>query len=272
MPASAPDHSFAEVTAMSLPTLFISHGSPMEALDAGAAGQAWRSLGQTLSTPAAIVVVSAHFDTPVPLFGTAEHPATIHDFYGFPEALYRLNYPAPGAPALAETLAQGLREQGWEARTGEQGLDHGAWVPLRYLYPDARIPVVPLSMSADRGPDYHFALGQALAPLLPADTLLIGSGSLTHNLGDFRRGGSEAPDYVTAFQAWVQDRLRERDLAALLDYRRQAPHARQAHPTDEHLLPLFVALGAAAVEGEFEIHHDGIAHSVLAMDVYGFSR
>ncbi|KUM44493.1 DODA-type extradiol aromatic ring-opening family dioxygenase [Pseudomonas sp. EpS/L25] len=257
---------------MSLPTLFISHGSPMEALDAGAAGQAWRLLGQTLPTPAAIVVVSAHFDTPVPVFGTAERPATVHDFYGFPEALYRLSYPAPGAPALAETLAQGLREQGWEARTAEQGLDHGAWVPLRYLYPDARIPVVPLSMSADRGPDYHFALGQALAPLLPADTLLIGSGSLTHNLGDFRRGGSDAPDYVTAFQAWIQERLRERDLEALLDYRRRAPHARQAHPTDEHLLPLFVALGAAAAEGEFRIHHDGIAHRVLAMDVYGFSR
>lgn len=257
---------------MSLPTLFVSHGSPMEALDAGAAGEAWRTLGRALSTPAAIVVVSAHFDTRVPLFGSAARPATIHDFYGFPEALYRLDYPAPGAPVLAERLAQGLREQGWEAQTGEQGLDHGAWVPLRYLFPDAQIPVIPLSMSASRGPEYHYALGQALAAVLPADTLLIGSGSLTHNLGDFRRGGGASPAYVGDFQQWIQARLRERDVDALLDYRRQAPQARQAHPTDEHLLPLFVALGAADPAGTFSVHHDGIAHGILAMDLYGFSR
>lgn len=257
---------------MSLPTLFVSHGSPMEALDAGAAGAAWRALGRLLPTPATILVVSAHFDTRIPVFGSAKRPATVHDFYGFPEALYQLDYPAPGAPALAEQLAQGLRDQGWEAETGEQGLDHGAWVPLRYLYPDARIPVVPLSMSAARGPDYHYALGQALARVLPADTLLIGSGSLTHNLGDFRRGGADSPSYVRDFQQWMQTRLREWDLDSLLDYRRQAPQARQAHPTDEHLLPLFVALGAADPEGTFSVHHDGIAHGILAMDLYGFSR
>jgi 4,5-DOPA dioxygenase extradiol len=205
--------------------------------------------------------------------GGATQPQTVHDFFGFPAPLYEIRYPAPGAPALADQVLELLGQAGLQAETDtSQGLDHGAWVPLRLLYPEADIPVVPLSIQPGRDPAHHLAVGRALAPLRDEGVLVIGSGSITHNLGDLRMGygaGREAP-YVRPFIAWVEQRLADGDIEALLDYRRQAPFAQRAHPTDEHLLPLFVALGAAGMQPTAQRIDAGIDHGILAMDIYRF--
>lgn len=259
-----------------LPTLFISHGSPMEALDAGSTGQAWRRIADVMPRPAAIVMLSAHWSSPVTLVGAAARLDTIHDFYGFPAPLYELQYPAHGAPGLAQSLCAHLQAQAWPARLDAQrGLDHGAWVPLRYMYPDADVPVVPVSIDARQGLEFHLRLGQAISGAIDNDVLLVGSGSLTHNLQDFRAGADGIPDYVPDFQHWVYDRLQDGKTAELLNYRCLAASGVRAHPTEEHLMPLFVALGAAAGNGAapaMQREFAEVDHGILAMDVYRFAR
>lgn len=259
----------------SLPSLYISHGSPMTALHPGRSGEQLAALAAQLPRPQAIVVASAHFLARRPVVGSAAMPATVHDFGGFPAELHAMRYPAPGAPALAQRVAQLLDEAGLPALIDPQrGLDHGIWSPLTLLYPDADIPVIPLSIQPELGPAHQYAVGQALASLGAEGVLLIGSGSITHNLHDFRAGFSEdheAP-YVRPFIEWIEQRLAARDIDALLDYRRQAPYAERAHPTDEHLLPLFVALGAAGNEPRSQRIDAGIDFGFLAMDIYHFDR
>ncbi|HKI65219.1 MAG TPA: class III extradiol ring-cleavage dioxygenase [Burkholderiales bacterium] len=255
-----------------LPVVFVSHGSPMHALDAGAAGEAWAALGRELPRPRAIVIVSAHWETDVPALTGAARPQTIHDFYGFPEPLYRIRYPAPGAPALAARAAALLEGAGLAAEVDPaRGLDHGAWSPLLHAYPRADVPVVQLSLQSALGTRHHLALGRALAPLAGEGVLLIGSGHMTHNLRDWVRSGQVAPlAYAQEFQAWVADRVAARELEALADYRARAPHAVRAHPSEEHFLPLFFALGAAAEHGRAERLYDGIEGGALAMDAWLF--
>ena len=261
-----------------LPSLYISHGSPMTALQPGATGARLAELAQALPHPKAIVIASAHWLARAPLVGAAAQPQTVHDFHGFPPALYQLRYPAPGAPALAAHVADLLDEAGLAPRLDPQrGLDHGVWVPLHLLYPAADIPVVPLSIQPEQaglnpGPAHQYAVGRALAPLREEGVLLIGSGSITHNLHDFRAGYSaerEAP-YVRPFTGWIEQKLAAGDTGALLDYRRQAPFAQRAHPTDEHLLPLFFALGAAGDGAQARRIDAGIDLGFLAMDIYRF--
>ncbi|KLI98727.1 class III extradiol ring-cleavage dioxygenase [Luteimonas sp. FCS-9] len=256
-----------------LPALYVSHGSPMTALAPGRVGTRLAELARDLPRPRAIVVASAHWLAARPRVGGAARPETVHDFGGFPEALYALRYPAPGAPALAQEIAMRLTAEGLRADVDPQrGLDHGVWVPLRLLRPEADLPVVPLSIQPALGPAHAFALGRALASLRAQGVLVVGSGSITHNLQDWRGGddGLQAP-YVRPFTDWIEARLRADDLPALLDYRRQAPFAARAHPADEHLLPLFVAMGAAggAQLGAHRIEA-GIDMGFLAMDLYRF--
>ncbi|HTH67529.1 MAG TPA: class III extradiol ring-cleavage dioxygenase [Rhodanobacter sp.] len=261
-----------------LPSLYISHGSPMTALQPGLTGQRLAELAAVLPRPRAIVLASAHWLSRRPQVGAAAMPETIHDFAGFPAPLYRMRYPAPGAPALAGRVA-GLLERAGLAPTihPERGLDHGAWVPLHLLYPAADIPVVPVSIQPgpaelNPGPAHQYALGQALAPLREEGVLVIGSGSITHNLHDLAAGYSDrrqAP-YVKPFIEWIEHKLASGDIDALLDYRRQAPFAGRAHPTDEHLLPLFVALGAAGANAQAQRIDAGIDMGLLAMDIYRF--
>lgn len=257
---------------MAIPALFVSHGAPTQALDPGPAGAALAAAAARLPRPRAIVVASAHWDTALPAVGAARAPETIHDFYGFPPALYRLRYPAPGDAVLAGEVGRLLATAGLAARLdSDRGLDHGAWVPLGILYPDAGIPVVPLALQARQGPEYHFRLGRALAPLLADGVLVVGSGSLTHNLGDLRAAfaeGAAPPPYAEEFAAWIWERLAAGDTASLCHYRHLAPAAARAHPTDEHLLPLFVALGAAGEAYRAERLFAGIDAAVLAMDSY----
>ncbi len=255
-----------------LPSVFISHGSPMHALQPGAAGEAWAALGRTLPRPKAIVIASAHWETNVPMLTGAERPETIHDFYGFPEPLYRLRYPAKGSPETAQRAQALLRDAGLPAGIdGTRGLDHGAWAPLLYAYPQADIPVVQLSLQPGFGPGHHVALGRALRPLADEGILVIGSGHLTHNLRDMDRSGRSAPaPYAREFQHWVFEKIEARALDELAEYRSLAPHGVRAHPTDEHFLPLFVALGAASDRSRPERVFDAIDSGALAMDAYVF--
>jgi 4,5-DOPA dioxygenase extradiol len=254
------------------PTVFLSHGSPMHALEPGAAGPAWAALGQRFAAPRALLIASAHWETDAPALTGAARPETIHDFYGFPEPLYRIAYPAPGAPQVAQRACELLRQAGFEATLDEErGLDHGAWSPLLYAYPQAQVPVVQLSVQTRLGPRHHLAIGRALRPIAAEGVLLVGSGHMTHNLRDRTRGAAVPPlAYAAQFQEWVDARLRARDAEALAEYRTRAPHGARAHPTEEHFLPLFVALGAAAENARAERVHTGIESGSLAMDAYVF--
>ena len=256
-----------------LPSLYISHGSPMMALQPGLTGVRLAELAATLPRPKAIVIASAHWLAHQPQVGGAAQPETIHDFYGFPQALYDIRYPAPGAPALSAQVMALLEAAGLAPTLAPaQGIDHGVWVPLRLLYPAADIPLVPVSLQPELGPAHQYALGRALASLRDEGVLLIGSGSITHNLRDLRGGYSaeqQAP-YVKPFIDWIEQRLAQGDVDALLDYRRQAPFAERAHPTDEHLLPLFFALGAAGANAHAQRIDAGTDMGVLAMDIYRF--
>ncbi len=260
---------------MTLPTLFVPHGAPTFALQPGAAGAALARLAASLPAPRAIVMVSPHWERPSPAVGTAARLETIHDFFGFPQPLYEIRYPATGCPEAALEVLQALRDAGLPASEAPaQGLDHGAWIPLRLMYPDAEVPVIPVSLQSQEGVRGAYRLGEALAPLRERGLLVIGSGNLTHNLGDYRlarMNGGDGLDYVRRFPEWMSDRLQQHDLEALLDYRKQAPDAVRAHPSDEHLQPLFVALGAAGRAADARRVYSGISDSVLAMDAYTFT-
>lgn len=256
------------------PSLFVPHGAPTFALRPGAAGAALAAEARQLPLPRAIVVVSAHWDTAEPTVGFAERLETIHDFWGFPDELYDLRYPATGCREASEEVVAAIEAAGMTAREdGGRGLDHGAWIPLRLMFPDAEVPVIPLSIQSRGGPGQAYRLGRALAPLAAAGFLVVASGNITHNLGDFQaawRDGGQTPAYVREFSDWLADRLAAGDLPALLDYRRQAPGAVRAHPSDEHLLPLYVALGVGGENAGVRRLHAGIDDYVIAMDAYAF--
>lgn len=260
---------------MNLPSLFLPHGAPTFALRPGAAGLAMSRIAASLPRPRAVVIVSPHWETRTPTVGTGERLETIHDFYGFPAELYEIQYPATGCPEAAREVVDALRAAGFAVEEAPgHGLDHGAWVPLRQMYPDADVPVVPVSLQSHLGVGGAYQLGQALAPLRAQGFLIIGSGNITHNLGDYRLASSQQGasfDYLRAFPDWMKQQLQNHDLNALLDYRSRAPDAARAHPSDEHLQPLYVALGAAGPEAEVEQLHNGISDYVLAMDAYAFN-
>lgn len=265
-------------TTLPLPALYVSHGSPMTALDAGDAGPFWRRLGPaieaTFGRPRAILAVSAHSLTREPvLLAGARHEA-VYDFGGFPEALYRLRYDAPGAPALAPRVAALLHTAGLPAHVQDaSGLDHGIWTPLRSLFPAADIPVLPLAWPPMWAPAQLQALGRALAPLAAEGVLVMGSGAITHNLRLWAGGREpvDAPEHAesAAFRAWVAARAAAADWPALQGYRAQAPHAAHMHPTDEHWLPFYVAAGAGGGTPGLRLHAS-VTHGHLGMDVYAF--
>jgi len=255
-----------------LPSVFVSHGSPMHALEPGAAGEAWKALAQRLPRPKAILIASAHWETNLPMLTGAEKPETIHDFTNFPEPLYRLRYPAPGAPALAQRAQALLKDAGFTAGIdGCRGLDHGAWSPLLYMYPKHEITVVQISIQPEFGPRHHVALGHAVKKLADEGVLIIGSGHMTHNLRDWGRGAKAPQTYAREFQDWVKEKLEAKDIESLVDYRSRSLHGVRAHPTDEHFLPLFFALGAASEKAKPERVYDAIDSGVLAMDAYVFA-
>jgi len=252
------------------PALFVSHGSPMFALEPGQLGPALQRIGASLSPLNAIVVVSAHWQTRGVRVTGVGKPETIHDFGGFPAPLYALQYPAPGEPRIASMVMDRLQSAGFDATIdSRRGLDHGAWVPLRHLKPDADVPVLQVSLPQDIDAAGAVHLGRALAPLREHGVLVIGSGSLTHNLYELRRSISD-PEYAQAFVDWIVDAVVRGDIDALVQYRERAPHAVRAHPTDEHFLPLLVAIGASVDDEPRRLIEGGMTHAVLSMDSFGF--
>lgn len=253
------------------PALFVSHGSPMFAVEPGRLGPHLQHIGRALSSDVeAVLMVSPHWQSRGVRVGTTTAPSTIHDFGGFPEQLYRLQYTPPGAPKLAADVVGLLADAGFDV-TGDpgRGLDHGAWVPLRYLFAEADVPSFQVSLPMDIDAPGALRLGKALAPLRERGVLVIGSGSLTHNLYEFRQHVRD-PEYAQQFADWVRDAVLRRDVDALVDYRRRAPHAERAHPTEEHFLPLLVALGASGDGDRAELIEGGMTHEVLSMDSFGF--
>lgn len=240
----------------------------MFALEPGELGPHLRALGAELTGLRAVAVVSAHWQTHGVRVTTAATPATIHDFGGFPDALYRLRYPADGAPALAGLAAQRLVAAGFAVTPDDQrGLDHGAWVPLRHLFPDADVPVFQVSMPVDLDTAGALRLGAALAPLREHGVLVVGSGSLTHNLHELRQHVRD-PEYAAQFAAWVQAAVLAGNTTALADYRHAAPHAVRAHPTEEHYLPLLVAAGATRDDDTARHIPGGMSYGTLSMDSF----
>jgi len=255
-----------------LPALFVSHGAPTFPLtDAPARTFLEQLAGELAGRPRAILVVSAHWETARPSVTVSAVNETIHDFFGFPEALYRIRYPAPGSPWLADRVEHLLGAG--VGRDTDRGLDHGAWVPLSLVFPEADVPVVQLSVQPRQGTDYHYRLGQALAPLREEGVLIVGSGSFTHDLSSFRQYRdalhAPAPDWVDQFAEWMSTALEQGRIDDLLAYRSRAPHAVRNHPTEEHLLPLFVAAGAGG-GGRVEHLHQSTTHGVLRMDAFAF--
>jgi len=278
-----------------LPVVYVSHGSPMLAIDPGQTGAAFDALGEKLRAlkPKAILVISAHWIYSTLAVSTRGQQEAWHDFGGFPRELYTLRYDAPGSPELAarvKTLIEAAHAPGvcFVAEDEDRPLDHGAWMPLRHFFPKADVPVVQLAFNPYLSPATQIEIGRALAPLREEGVLVIGSGSFTHNLREVfgageRRAqhGPETEPYVDEFRNWMQDALGEAlatgDVSRIADYRAQAPHARRAHPTDEHLLPFYVALGAAigpvsAASGPARVDRiaDEVTYGVLAMDTFVF--
>ncbi|MBG4413549.1 dioxygenase [Pseudomonas aeruginosa] len=254
-----------------LPTLYISHGSPMLALEPGASGVQLRRLATELPRPKAILVVSAHWESDDLRVTGAAVPDIWHDFYGFPPPLYAVRYPAKGEPALAQRTIELLQAAGLPAQADPQRpFDHGTWVPLSLMYPQADIPVLQLSLPSRLGPALQSRVGQALRQLRGEGVLLIGSGSITHNLGelDWRAGPEAIAPWAREFRDWMVEKLQADDEAALHDYRRQAPWAARNHPRDEHLLPLFCARGGGG--GGMRVEHSGFTLGSLGMDIYRF--
>lgn len=256
-----------------LPSLFVSHGAPTFAVEPGRAGAQLAAVGRAIARPKAVLVVSPHWMTRGVEINASRNPRTVHDFGGFPRELYSITYPAPGAPELAARIQGVLRSAGIPSSLDQgRGLDHGAWVPLLHLYPRADVPVLQVSLPFDTDEAAALQLGRALAPLSREGVLIVGSGSLTHNLHEFRMGDVHGAAYVREFSAWVRRAVQDGDMDALVHTLEHAPHARRAHPTTEHFLPLLVAAGAAVSATPATVLDGGIRHGVLAMEAYLFGE
>tara|TARA_R110001583_G_scaffold52393_2_gene162795 strand:+ start:3913 stop:4689 length:777 start_codon:yes stop_codon:yes gene_type:complete len=253
------------------PALFISHGSPMMAIEESKTSRFLQSLGKSLNRPKAIVMFSAHFDLTSDIVITSgETPKTIHDFYGFPAPLYDLQYPAPGSPELAKQIAKRFQDAGLEPKLdAQQGWDHGLWIPLRLMFPAADIAIVQVSINSALGASQNYRYGKLLASLRDENILIIGSGNVSHNLREFFNPSPGSEKRVQAFTDWVNEQISIGQVASLLNYVDEAPDVPFNHPTQEHFLPLITALGASeTVRGE-RIHQD-LERGILAMDAYRF--
>ncbi len=254
-----------------LPTLFLSHGSPETAITDTPAHDFLHSLGKPYQAVRAALVISAHWETACPVAGAGEHPETIHDFYGFPDELYRIEYPAKGNPKLAAEVAGMLESAGLQCEIdARRGLDHGAWVPLSLMFPDAGIPVVQLSIQKGLDPAAHLAVGDALAELRQEGVLVIGSGGAVHPLG-YVTFPSPAPfPWAVAFNDWLTDAVLRGDRQALVDYQAEAPFPERAHPRPDHYMPLLVAMGAAGPKAKGTVLHQSWEYGFLGMGMYSF--
>lgn len=248
------------------PVFFVSHGAPTFAIEPGVLGPRLQALGSQLTGIKAVLVVSPHWQTRGVCVSTDASPETIHDFGGFPSRLYDLQYPATGAPDVAEQAMRLLSDAGYATVADRgRGLDHGAWVPLMHLLPQAKVPVFQVSMPFDLSAEQAVAFGRTLAPLREQGVLILASGSMTHNLREFRQGVAEGDHYVEEFSNWVITAVRANAVPAVVRYRAEAPHAERAHPSEEHFLPLLIAMGAQLDGDSATLIDGGIEHGMLSM-------
>ena len=262
------------------PSLFLSHGSPDLILGNSPAKHFYQQLATQLTKPDAVIVVSAHWETPAPIIGitASPEPETIYDFYGFPEALYRMTYPAPGAPKLAERVQQQLQKWEFDARLhATRGLDHGAWSPLKLIYPEADIPVIQVSLPRGVTHSTYWQIGQALQAFRSENILIIGSGAATHNLSYFnrrRQPGQDVLPEAKGFIEWLNQSITSGNKEALLNYNK-VPYGLKNHPTAEHFVPLLVAAGAGSQQHREHLEqdpgkiiHDSFEYGFLSMACY----
>ncbi|KAI3435436.1 LigB domain-containing protein [Psidium guajava] len=258
-------------------TFFISHGSPMMSIDESIQARHFLSSWKDAvlpQRPKAILMISGHWDTKDPSVNVVPRNDTIYDFYNFPKPMYELKYPAPGAPELAKRVKELLLASGFK-RVNEdtkRGLDHGAWVPLMFMYPEADVPVCQLSIQSDRDGTYHYNLGKALVPLKEEGVLIVGSGSTTHNLRDIHSGDAPVPSWASEFDAWLKDALLGGRYEDVNHYDEIAPHAKKAHPWPDHFYPLHVAMGAAGVNAKAKLIHHSWSNGTLSYASYEFTK
>jgi 4,5-DOPA dioxygenase extradiol len=248
-----------------MPMVFYGHGSPMNALESNRHTKAWRALGATLPRPKAILAISAHWYVDGTAVTAMEQPPTIHDFFGFPQPLFDLEYPAPGDPALAARVRDLLAPIDTKLDT-EWGLDHGTWSVLVHTYPDADIPIVQLAIDATKPPQWHYDLARRLAPLRDEGVLIIGSGDVVHNLRVIRWGDAAAPyDWATRFNDLARSQIASGAHAPLIGYEALGQDAKLSIPTPEHYLPLLYLLGAQDAQDSVRFATDGIELGSISM-------
>jgi 4,5-DOPA dioxygenase extradiol len=247
-----------------MPVVFFGHGSPMNTLDRNQYTEAWRRLGESIPAPKAILCVSAHWYTEGTAVTAMVKPRTIHDFYGFPQALFDVQYPAPGEPKLASRVRDLLApldvalDQSW-------GLDHGTWSVLKHAYPGADVPVVQLSIDGTQPPRFHYETGRRLAPLRDEGILITGSGNVVHNLRLMKRGGGPAFDWAVRFNERIRQSLASRDHRALVDLEELGEDARLSVPTPEHYLPLLYVAGLQREDEAMSFPVDGYDLGSISM-------
>ncbi|KAJ6926992.1 4,5-DOPA dioxygenase extradiol-like [Populus alba x Populus x berolinensis] len=257
-------------------TFYLSHGAPTLAIDETVPArkffQSWKQ-GVYKEKPSSILVISAHWETAQPTVNVVDRNDTIYDFYGFPKPLYQIKYTPPGAPELAKRVKELLLASGIEHvdEDKKRGLDHGAWVPLMFMYPEADIPVCQLSVQSDRDGTHHYNMGKALAPLREEGVLILGSGSAVHNLGSRLPDGSPVPPWAVEFDNWLKDALIEGRYEDVNHYESKAPHPKMAHPRPDHFYPLHVAMGAAGEDSEAKLVHSSWTDGTLSYASYQFT-
>jgi 4,5-DOPA dioxygenase extradiol len=255
-----------------VPSLFVSHGSPTLIQDDCEARSFLAGLGAQLGRPSAVICASAHWDSFNPAFTGALQPSTIHDFHGFPPELYRISYAAPGSAELAAEAASLVAGEGLRTEVDPvRGIDHGAWVPLKLMYPDADVPVIQLSVQSLRNAEHHRAIGEALRPLREKGVLVMGSGGATHNLRelDWNDMNAAPREHVANFEEWLVSAVIEGRVADLTDWKKRAPKPERIHPTPEHFLPLFVPLGAGS-EPKGRVLHRSFTFGALSMAAFAW--
>jgi len=248
-----------------MPVLFIGHGSPMNGIEENQYVSAWRALGETLPRPQVILCISAHWLTEGTWVHIGEKPKTIHDFWGFPEELYQLTYPCPGAPAYAAAVRNGVRSTEVWLDT-DWGVDHGTWIVMRRLFPNADIPVFQMSIDISKPSEFHYAVGREVASLRERGVLIVGSGNLVHNLGRIAyEPGAKPYDWAVEFDARIRELLLGGDIASLIAYERLGHAATLAVPTPDHYWPLLYALAGRAKDECITFPVEGITHGSISM-------
>lgn len=263
--------SFAPTTP-TMPTVFVGHGSPMNALAHNTYTETLKKWAEQNPQPKAILCISAHWQTTGTQITSSFKPRTIHDFYGFPEELFKVQYNAPGDPPLAFQIAELIQQPHISLDNGEWGFDHGTWSVLKHMYPKAEIPVLQMSLDVNKTPQQHFELGQKLSFLRDHGVLIIGSGNIVHNLRQIKwQADAEAFDWAKNFDTWYKNNLKKKDFTPLIENFQSTEGGRQSVPTTEHYLPSLYMLGASRPTDKLSLVYEEMQNASISMTSFSFS-